>query len=194
MSGQLQAVLLDSNAYFRLACSIRPLLKGSFGDAPPYTMFVLADLDEEYRRSIRLQHKFQWVVESEYRNDRTAKLYELNRKKREEAERALRFLADFADDNQLNVSLVDLKALAVGFVDSIPVVTDDGNMTKVAEAHDIECWNTIKLLKLMCSTGRIDDEQVAEVLEYLQYEKDLPMPLDRLRKVFKEYFGKDCPI
>jgi hypothetical protein len=42
VSEQPQAVLLDSNVYFRLACSIRPLLKGSFGDAPRYTMFVLA--------------------------------------------------------------------------------------------------------------------------------------------------------
>lgn len=194
MSGQLQSVLLDSNAYFRLACSIRPLLKGSFGDAPPYTMFVLAALDEEYRKSVRLQSKFQWVVETEYRNDRAAKLYELNRKRREEADRALRFLADFADDHKLNVSLIDLKALAVGFVDSVPVVTDDGNMTKVAAAHDIECWNTIKLLKVMCSSGRIDDEKVTEILEYLKSENDLPMPLERLRKVFKEYFGTDCPI
>ena len=79
MSEQPQAVLLDSNVYFRLVCSIRPLLKGSFGDAPRYTMFVLAALDEEYRKNVRLQHKFRWVTESEYCNDRAAKLYELNR-------------------------------------------------------------------------------------------------------------------
>jgi hypothetical protein len=194
MSDQPQAVLLDSNAYFRLACSIRPLLKGAFGEAPPYTLFVLAALDEEYRRSIRLQSKFQWVVETEYRNDRAAKLYQLNRKKLEEADRALRFFADFADYHKLNVSLVDLKALAVGFVDTIPVVTDDTDMTTVAEAHDIECWSCIKLLKLMCATGHIDDEKVTEVLEYIQYEKDLPMSLERPRKTFKDYFGKDCPI
>ncbi len=111
MSEQPQAVLLDSNVYFRLACSIRPLLKGSFGEAPRYTMFVLAALDEEYGKSARLQHKFTWVTEHEYRSDRAAKLYPLNRKKREEVDRAVRFLAAYADEQKLNVSLADLKAL-----------------------------------------------------------------------------------
>jgi hypothetical protein len=82
----------------------------------------------------------------------------------------------------------------VGFVKAIPVVTDDINMTKVAEAHQIECWSTVKLMKLMYSAKRIDDEKVAEVLEYLRYDNDLPMPLERLRRVYKEYFGTDCPI
>ena len=194
MSEQPQAVLLDSNVYFRLACSIRPLLKGSFGDAPRYTMFVLAALDEEYRKNVRLQHKFRWVTESEYCNDRAAKLYELNRKRREDVDRAVRFLAAYADEHRLNVSLVDLKALAAGFVDSIPLVTDDGDMKRVADAHGIECWSMIKLLKLLCSAGRIDDDMVAQVFEYLKFENDLPMPMDRLRRVFREYFGTDCPI
>ena len=194
MSEQPQAVLLDSNVYFRLACSIRPLLKGSFGEAPRYTMFVLAALDEEYGKSVRLQHKFRWVTEREYCSDRAAKLYPLNRKKREEVDRAVRFLAAYADEQKLNVSLADLKALAAAVVDSIPLVTDDGGMRKVADAHRIECWSAIKLLKLMRSSGRIDDDIVVQVLEYLEFENDLPMPVDQLRKVFKEYFGTECPI
>jgi hypothetical protein len=155
---------------------------------------VLAALDEEYRKSARLQHKFQWVTETEYCNDRAAKLYPLNRKKREDVDRAVRFLAAYADEHKLNVSLVDLKALAAGVVDSIPLVTDDGDMKKVADAHGIECWSIIKLLKLLRWAGRIDDEKVVEILEYLEFERDLPMPIDRLRRVFKEYFGTDCPI
>jgi hypothetical protein len=30
--------------------------------------------------------------------------------------------------------------------------------------------------------------------EYWDYENDLPMPKDELRRVFKEYFGADCPV
>ena len=56
MSDQPQAVILHSNTYFRLACSIRPLLKGSFGDAPRYTLYVLAALDEEYLKNVRLHY------------------------------------------------------------------------------------------------------------------------------------------
>lgn len=194
MSDQPKAVLLDSNAYFRLACSIRPLLKGSFGNAPRYTLFVLAALDGEYSKSVRLKHKFQWVTEREYCDDRAAKLYPLDRKRRDEVDRALRFLSAYADEHRLNVSLVDLKALAVGFVDSIPLVTDDGDMKRVADAHAIECWSVVKLLKLMRSAGRIDDDMVVQVFEYLEFEDDLPMPIDRLREVFREYFGTDCPL
>ena len=194
MSDQPQSVLLDSNAYLRLARSIHPLLKGSFGEDPRYTLFVLDVLDDEYSSSNRLKHKFEWVNDAEFKNDRAAKRYKILGTARAEADQAIKFLADFAQEKKLNVSLEDLKALAVGFVKTIPVVTDDINMTKVADAHGLECWNTIKLLKLMYSTGRIDDEKVGEILEYLQYENDLPMPLERLRKVFREYFSKACPI
>lgn len=51
-----------------------------------------------------------------------------------------------------------------------------------------------ELLKVMVTAGRIDLEKVAEILEYLDYENDLPMPKDKLRKVFNDYFGEDCPI
>lgn len=67
-------------------------------------------------------------------------------------------------------------------------------MGKAAEAHSIECWNTIKLLRVMLTAGRIDMDKVVEILEYWDYEKDLPMPKEKLCKVFVEYFGTDCPI
>jgi predicted solute-binding protein len=46
----------------------------------------------------------------------------------------------------------------------------------------------------MVTAGRIDMEKVAEILAYWDYEHDLPMPLGKLRQVFREYFGVDCPL
>jgi hypothetical protein len=46
----------------------------------------------------------------------------------------------------------------------------------------------------MVAAGRIEMETVTEILEYWDYEKDLPLPHGRLRQLFKEYFGEDCPI
>lgn len=40
MSLAPRVILLDSNAYFRLARSIHPLLAGAFGPSPPYSLFV----------------------------------------------------------------------------------------------------------------------------------------------------------
>ena len=100
----------------------------------------------------------------------------------------------YADEQKINLSREDLKALAVGFVKGIPVVTDDTGMIQVAEANSIECWNTVKLLRLMVTADRIDMDKVTEILEYWDYEKDLPMQQNKLRLLFKEYFGEDCPI
>jgi hypothetical protein len=189
-----EALLLDSNAYFRLAQSVHPLLQPSFGAAPAYSLYVLAELDDEYRTSTRLRHKFEWVAGTEYRADRQLKRYELHGEARSQALAAFSFLVAYADEQNLNLSREDLKTLAVGFVKGIPVVTDDISMAKVAAAHSIECWNTIKLLRVMLTAGRIDRDKLVEILEYWDYEKDLPMPKAKLRKVFVEYFGTDCPI
>lgn len=194
MSGPSQDVLLDSSAYFRLGNSIRPLLQQSFGSSPQYSLHVLAELDDEYATSVRLRHKFAWVSQQEYRTDRKAKRYELRGEDRTKALNAFSFLLAYADEHSINLSREDLKALAAGFVKGIPVVSDDGGMTQVAEANGIECWSTIKLLRIMETAGRIDLETVTQIVEYWEYEKDLPMPLIKLRKLFTEYFGSDCPV
>ena len=69
MSSAPRVILLDSCAYFRLARSIHPLLAGTFGPAPPYSLFVFAALDDEYLTNSRLRNKFEWVNETEYRED-----------------------------------------------------------------------------------------------------------------------------
>jgi rRNA maturation endonuclease Nob1 len=194
MTSGAQTILLDSNAYFRLGISVDHLLQEPFGAAPRYSLRVLAELDDEYKTSTRLQHKFEWVRQKEHVEDRAAKRYTVPNELRSAVDTAFTFLADYADSQQLNASREDLKALAVGFAAQIPVVTDDRNMTTIAETHQIECWNTVKLLRVMVSAGRIDMAKVTEVFEYWEYEKDLPMPLTRLRKVFREYFGSNCPI
>ena len=194
MSEQPQPVLLDSTTYFRLGISIHPLLHGSFGTAPKYTLCVHADLDDEYRRSSRLKNKFEWVSHAEYVDDRKGKRYEVPRKLRKQADDAFTFLAAYEKEHGLNLSLVDLKALAVGFVMGIPLVTDDVNMRRVADEHSIECWNTIQLLKLMVTANRISMDKVTEILGYLNDQNDLPMAKPRLRELFREYFGTDCPI
>jgi len=195
MNPRIQPILLDSNAYFRLALSIHPLLQVCFGEDTQFSLFVLPELDDEYRTSVRLRHKFMWVAEQQYVQDRRAKRYELKGEKQTQALTAFSFLDRYATDHGINLSREDLKALAAGFVMDMPVATDDRGMQTVAEAHQIECWNMVKLLKVMVSAGRIDMDKVTEVLEYLEEDNDLPMPKDRLRRVFKEYFPTGtCPL
>lgn len=194
MSDSSQDVLLDSNAYFRLGNSIRPLLQQSFGSSPKYSLYVLAELDDEYASSTRLRHKFEWVTQTEFRSDRKAKRYELRGEERTNAVNAFSFLDAYAMEQGINLSREDLKALAAGFVKGVPVVSDDGGLAQVAEAYGIECWSTVKLLHVMHTSGRIDFETVTQIVEYWEYEKDLPMGSNKLRQLFKELFGEDCPI
>lgn len=62
MNEPRQHVLLDSSTYFRLAQSIHPLLQQPFGASPADSLYVLVELDDEYRKSARLRHKFEWVA------------------------------------------------------------------------------------------------------------------------------------
>jgi hypothetical protein len=53
-------ILLDSNAYFRLAQSIRSLLNSPFGEKK-YCLYVIKELQAEYEKNSRLKSKFPWV-------------------------------------------------------------------------------------------------------------------------------------
>jgi hypothetical protein len=187
-------ILLDSCAYFRLARSIRPLLAGTFGPAPPYSLFVLAELDGEYVRSQRLRSKFEWVIASEYREDREKKRYECKGKLAKDVDTAFSYLAAYARQQGLLLAHVDLRALAVGYARKITVVSDDRGIRRVAETHAIGSMGTLDLLKLMVDDGRILPAKVAEVMEYLHHENDLPMGLPELRECYSHVFGVACPV
>jgi hypothetical protein len=194
MSPAPSVILLDSCAYFRLARSIHPLLAGSFGPAPPHSLFVLAALDEEYLTSSRLKNKFEWVNGKPYKEDREKKKYSCRGKWAAEAENAFSFLAGYVKGRGLLLAPEDLKALAVGFVRQTTVVSDDNAIREVAGAHAIKCVGTLDLLKLMVDCKRVDMVKVTEVLEYWDHENDLPMGRRELRALYRQLFSCDCPV
>lgn len=194
MSLAPKVILLDSCAYFRLARSIHPLLAGTFGPPPPFSLFVLAALDDEYLTNSRLKNKFEWVNASAYRQDRAAKKYRCSGKWAAVANNAFSFLAAYAKNNGLLLAPEDLKALAAGVARSLTVVSDDGALCRVASEHGIECWGTMELLKVMVDSGRITVAKVNEVLEYLDNQNDLPMGRNELRVRYRNLFGEKCPI
>jgi len=194
MSDPPRVILLDSNAYFRLARTIHPLLAGTFGVNPVNSLYVLSDLDDEYSTNPRLRTKFEWVREARYQRDRSAKRYAYGGKLRKQVENAFSFLVAYAREQAINLSREDLKALAVGLARGIPVVGDDAGMGKVAEVHGIEYWGVLRLLHLMVSSDRIDMNMVKQLLQYLDQENDPPMPRSKLRAEFNKCFGTACPI
>lgn len=71
---------------------------------------------------------------------------------------------------------MDVRALAYGLVLGVPVVTDDRDMTRLGQVFGIEMWGLLDLLKIMHGAGRVDQEGIKALVEYLEYIKDLPYP------------------
>lgn len=70
--------------------------------------------------------------------------------------------------------MVDVRALAVGYVLYIAVITDDKGMIDLAQSLDIKIMRILPLLKIMLKTGYIDKVKIKEVVGWLTYTNDLP--------------------
>jgi predicted nucleic acid-binding protein len=184
----LKRILVDSNAYFRLAKSIRPLLGAPFG-SQEYCLFVLKELQLEYDRSPRLKDVFHWVNEPEYKENR-AYVLEISKEEKPEIKRAYEFILDYVRNVHPGVSKVDVLCLAHAEQLGIPVVTDDEEMREAAGDYGIKTLNTLELLRLMLDAGHIDMPKVREIVGYLAYQRDMPK---KILKDYKRIFAEDPP-
>jgi hypothetical protein len=181
-------ILVDTNAYFRLAQSIRPLLGESFGKER-YCLYVIKELQKEYDKSPRLRNSFPWVNELEYVKNRSHFL-PVTRDQKPEISRAFTFILDYVRHVHPGVSRIDVHCLAHAEVLGVPVVTDDAEMREAANAYNIKTYNTLELLKLMLDCGHVNIVQVRGIAGFWNYLKDQPIDF---RKDFKRLFGEDAP-
>ncbi len=177
-------ILLDSNAYFRLAYSKHPLLFASFGKEN-YTLYVIEDLQKEFDYNPRLQNKFDWVNQKKFIENRKCKL-NISKKDKRNIEITYSFLWEYNISEEIGASPVDVKALAVGSVLGIPVVTDDADMISLGKAFNINVLGILELLKLMFDCGHVDITELNAIIGYLEYTNDLPYGrfIEDFKKVF----------
>lgn len=169
----LKLILLDSRSYFRLGVSFRPILFRLTGD-PEYELKVLAELDREYNKNPRLKTKFWWANHKEHSEERAANCFTPMGKKVNAVKVAFSYINQYAIDNNITVSFIDKRVLSVGYACGSIVVTDDLAMQGVAETFGITCFSTLDLLQLMYERGMATLSDVDAVIEYWEYEKDLP--------------------
>lgn len=181
-------ILIDTNAYFRLTQSIRPLLKIEFGEKN-YCLYVVKELQQEFDKSSRLRNKYPWVTDPEYSENRSHRL-QISRKEEKEINQAFEFIYDHAKMAYPGVSRVDVTILAHAYFLGIPVVTDDGDMLALANDFEIKTFRVLDLLKLMIDSKHIDMKKVREIAGYLAYVKDKPREYWR---DYKKLFGEDPP-
>jgi predicted nucleic acid-binding protein len=180
-------ILLDSNAYLRIANSFHPLLHKPFGKKG-YSLYLIPEFQKEFNKSPRLKHKFGWVDQSEYKENRKHRLRVL-REQKYKIHLTYTYLWQHNVSEGIGASRVDVRALAYGAVLDVPVVTDDHDMAELGKAFGIEVWGLLDLLKLMHAEGRITVKEIKSLLDYLTYMKDLPYPSFKklALKEFKKY-------
>lgn len=181
-------ILLDSNCYFRLAQSLHPLLFQEFG-LERYCLYVLPELDGEYARQPRLQSKFPWADDPEYRENRQA-TPQLSRQQRQALGTTYDFLWDHVQTVLPGPSRVDVTVLSYGYVLSIPVVTDDSDMAELGRTFGVALLTTLELLRLMLDCGHVSLEKIREIVSYWTYLGDKPRDLPH---EFRRLFGEDAP-
>ena len=190
-------VLLDTNAYLRLAKRIRPLLGVEFGQKQ-YRPTVLKQVEDEVFNNPRLQFLFPWFSDADLNAERMAKQVRLSKDewtKIEAAASVLRahVLSDplgYTTQGRSPPSPTDCFILAFGQVRPAIVVTDDLGMHKLADDFEIGIWHGHDLLKKMLSAKVITNELVREILTALENNNDLPRTWQEVKHtIFKKLFG-----
>jgi hypothetical protein len=174
-------VLIDTNAYLRLAKTIRPLLFVPFGEKK-YCLYVIPELNDELTNK-RLSSQFPWTTEEEYEENR--KFFpKLSGKQKKSIADTFIHIWEFVKSDFPGPSKVDALYIAYAIELKIPIVTDDQDMTELAETFDVQVMPTLGLLKIMLNAGHTDVKTINGLVEYLRLF-DKPANLD---SDYRKYF------
>lgn len=192
-------VLLDTNAYLRLAKRVRPLLGKKFGQKS-YVLTILRDVEEEVRRNPRLQHNFPWFGADELAVERMAHSPRLSNDEKEILAATASVLhglvqmepARFMTHRRSPPSYTDCRVLAFGQIRPAIVVTDDLAMHELASLVGIrDIWHGHELMKKMLSAKLIGNDLVREIYQALEANGDLPASwVEAKHSGFVKVFGK----
>jgi len=193
----LTLVLLDTNAYLRLAKRIRPLLGVEFGQKG-YVLTILKQVEDEVFRSPRLSFNYPWFTDADFTAERLATRVRLSKEERTRIDAAASVLHRYVLDDPLIYttqgrsppSPTDCFLLAFGQVRPAIVVTDDLGMHKLAGDFDIDIWHGHELLKKMLGAKAIGNDLVREIYTALENNDDLPRSWREAKhSEFKKLFG-----
>jgi len=179
-------ILLDTNTYLRLAQSIHPLLGNSFGKEK-YTLYIHKEIDIELKRSSRLQTKFYWIEQEQYKNNRKKRLV-ISKQKQAIIDDTYEHIWQYQKDFGLNLSREDIYCIATALEETINLVTDDQDMIKTCQEFGVTVLSTLQLLRLMLDNKRIDSITTKQIVDYWKYEKDLPA---NFKKELKTLFSRE---
>lgn len=194
-------ILLDTNAYLRLAKRIQPLLGKAFNPVKNYVLIVLSEVADEVHRQPRLVHHYPWFDGAQYKEERKRHGARLTKGQKEEAVRNKKFLLSHVARNARDYlvqgrdppSETDCYVLGVAMACDWCVATDDENMRALGKDFEVQCHYTFDVLHKLLSAGMIDKAKVIEIYEALEANGDLTTRwIDAKGKLFKKVFGSIC--
>ncbi len=190
-------VLLDTNAYLRLAKRVRPAVGVVFGQKG-YVLTIHKSVEDEVHRSARLRSLYPWFDGQEFANERLAKQVRLSAEEKANVHVAQSVLYGWvlADPNNYThggrspPGPTDCWLLALGQVKPAIVVTDDLGMHALAKDFSIAIWHGYELLDKLRSAKVVDGQLVREIFEALEANGDLPKSWQQAKhSVFQKIFG-----
>ncbi|MBE0550569.1 MAG: hypothetical protein IH627_23480 [Rubrivivax sp.] len=175
-------VLLDTNAYLRLAKRVRPLLGVPFGQRR-YVLTILPDVEAEVHASARLRFRYPWFDgDAELVAERLARRVRLSADEREQIDIAagvlhgavLQDVSRYMQGGGSPPGPTDCRVLAFGLVKGAIVATDDLGMHLLAAEFKLAVWHGWELLAKLRSARAASDELVREIFAALEVNGDLP--------------------
>ena len=190
-------MLLDTNAYLRLAKRIKPMLGVKFGQKE-YQLTILRDVENEVHSSPKLRFHYPWFDDAELAAERLAKVIRLTEDEKAQIKAATSILREqvlsnatsYTSQGRSPPSPTDCRVLAFGQIRPAIVVTDDLGMHQLARGFDIPVWHGHELLKKMLSAKLISTDRVREIYDALEANDDLPRTWREARHTaFRKIFG-----
>lgn len=190
-------VLLDTNAYLRLAKRVRPFVGRQFGQKP-YVITILKAVEDEVHAGARLKFQYPWFDNDEFASERLAKVIRLSasdRKNMEIAQGVLHGMAQadltkYTTEGRSPPGMTDCWVLAFGHVKEAIVVTDDLGMHSLANDFGISVWHVYELLDKLRSAKVVTRELIIEIYEALEVNRDLTSTwLEAKHTIFARIFG-----
>jgi PIN domain nuclease of toxin-antitoxin system len=183
-------ILLDTNAYLRLAEVFHPLLKTTIKGVDGGEIWILSELYRELERSPRLRVQFSWASNPEFIQNRKLCSWRLPKEVRSEIDRTYHFGLRLSQQLGNGASSDDIRCLAYGVVLGVRVVTDDQDMTALGEELEVDMLSTLALLELFVKNNYCDMEKVRSTVRYWIATDDLPA---RYADEFRARFGEAPP-
>lgn len=190
-------VLLDTNAYLRLAKRVRPAVGVVFGQKD-YVLTIHKLVEDEVHRNARLKSLYPWFDGDEFAQERLAKQVRLSDEEKASVNAAQSVLHGWvlADPGPYMVGgrsppgPTDCWLLALAQVKSAIVVTDDLGMHALAHEFNLQIWHGYELLDKLRSARVVDASKIREIFEALETNGDLPRSWQEAKHaVFAKIFG-----